>query len=104
MSKSKLDPIRRRAGMFTLLRRPRALFRFLNDPHAPKLPQLIALATLAYLVFPLDLIPDVIPIVGWLDDLGLVTFAIAFTASQAAKYENKKLEALAVVSNAAEPA
>jgi len=94
MSKQKLNPIRRRAGIFTLLRRPRAMFRFLSDPNAPKMAQFVAFATLAYLVFPLDLIPDVIPIIGWLDDLGLVTLAIAFTASQAAKYENKKLSVL----------
>src|SRR5258708_3144583 len=33
---------RRRFGMLSLLRRPRALFRFLGDPNAPKLWQLIA--------------------------------------------------------------
>ena len=82
---------RRRFGMLSLLRRPRALFRFLKDPNAPKLWQLIAILTVAYVVFPLDLIPDVIPIVGWLDDLGIVSLAIAFTASQASKYEDKRL-------------
>ena len=77
---------RRRFGMLSLLRRPRALFRFLGDPNAPKLWQLIAVLTIAYVVMPIDAIPDVIPIVGWLDDLGIVGLAIAFTASQAAKY------------------
>src|SRR5882672_2643768 len=82
---------RRRFGMLSLLRRPRALFRFLNDPNAPKLWQLIAVLSIAYVVLPIDAIPDVIPIIGWLDDLGIVSLALAFTASQAAKYEDKRL-------------
>lgn len=30
---------------------------------------LIFLAAIAYIVWPLDVIPDVIPIIGWIDDL-----------------------------------
>ncbi len=80
----------RRAGMWTLLRRPRSLYRFLMDPAAPRFPQLLAIATLIYLISPIDLIPDVIPILGWLDDLGLTSFAIAYVAAAAARYENAR--------------
>ena len=31
---------------------------------------------LAYVVVPFDVIPDAIPVFGWLDDLGVVTFAL----------------------------
>jgi uncharacterized membrane protein YkvA (DUF1232 family) len=87
--------VSRRAGMFTLLRRPRAMWRFLMDPHAPRFPQLLAILTIVYLVSPLDLIPDVVPILGWLDDIGLTSFAIAYVAASAARYENRKAEAQA---------
>lgn len=83
----------RRVGMWTLLRRPRALYRFLMDPAAPRLPQLLAVAALVYLVLPIDLIPDVIPILGWLDDLGLTSFTIAYVAAAAARYENARVDA-----------
>lgn len=36
---------------------------------------IIALLALLYIVSPLDLIPDVIPVVGWLDDLGVLAWA-----------------------------
>ena len=81
---------RRKAGMFTLLRRPRAMFRFLTDGTAPWFPRLLAVFTVLYLVSPLDLIPDVIPIVGWLDDIGFLSFAIAYVAAAAARHENAR--------------
>ncbi len=77
---------RHRATVFTVLRHPRALWRFLTDRDAPLWPRLLAIATLAYVLLPFDAIPDVIPIVGWLDDLGVVTFALGFVASRAARY------------------
>ena len=30
-----------------------------------------------YVISPIDLIPDVIPVVGWIDDLGVVMLAVA---------------------------
>lgn len=36
---------------------------------------IIALLAFLYIVLPLDLIPDVIPVVGWLDDLGVLAWA-----------------------------
>lgn len=80
----------RKAGMFTLLRRPRAMFRFLTDGTAPWFPRVLAVLTVLYLVSPVDLIPDVIPIIGWLDDLGFVSFAIAYVAAAAARHENER--------------
>src|SRR4051812_41819280 len=96
----KARPLSRRAGMFTLLRRPRAMFRFLTDGTAPWFPRLLAVFTVLYLVSPLDLIPDVIPILGWLDDLGFMSFAIAYVAAAAARHENTRALAASSVPTA----
>jgi uncharacterized membrane protein YkvA (DUF1232 family) len=47
-------------------------YRAARDPRTPRLARLIALVTVAYALSPLDLIPDVIPVLGYLDDLLIV--------------------------------
>jgi len=47
-----------------------------RDPATPLLPKLLALATVAYALSPIDLIPDFIPVIGYLDDLIIVPVGI----------------------------
>ena len=63
-----------------------AFFRFLIDPRGSIPAKLLALLAAAYVVWPLDLIPDAIPVIGWLDDLGFVGFALAFLFKKVASY------------------
>jgi uncharacterized membrane protein YkvA (DUF1232 family) len=84
-----------RLGMLALLGRPRTMWRFLTQRGAPIVPRIIALLALAYLVMPLDAVPDLVPLLGWLDDLGVVTTALGYVAAQAARFENARLDAAA---------
>lgn len=52
----------------------RAAVRYYRDPSASVLGKLVALVALVYVAVPVDLVPDV-PVVGWLDDLGVVGLA-----------------------------
>ena len=63
----------------------RALLRYYRDPSASVLGKLVIFAALVYAVVPVDLIPDV-PIVGWLDDLGVMGLASAWLARVVARY------------------
>lgn len=49
-----------------------ALWLAARDPRTPKFAKLVALATAAYALSPIDLIPDFVPVLGLLDDLILV--------------------------------
>jgi uncharacterized membrane protein YkvA (DUF1232 family) len=60
----------------TLLRIQR-LLTLLRDPRVAKLPRFAVLAAGAYLLWPVDLLPELaLPIVGWLDDATLIWMAL----------------------------
>ena len=47
-----------------------------KDPRVPRAAKVVAVAALAYALSPIDLIPDVIPVLGQVDDLILVPLLI----------------------------
>lgn len=49
---------------------------------------------LAYILSPLDIIPDFIPVFGWLDDIGISCLMLAFFS-----YRLKKIESTAIDKN-----
>ncbi len=52
------------------------LFYTLKDPSLPKQDRMIILGALGYLIFPADLIPDFIPVVGFADDITIIVAAV----------------------------
>jgi uncharacterized membrane protein YkvA (DUF1232 family) len=54
-----------------------ALYYAYRDPRVAWPARLVALAVVAYALSPIDLIPDVIPVLGYLDDLILIPAGIA---------------------------
>jgi uncharacterized membrane protein YkvA (DUF1232 family) len=70
-----LDKLRQRAG--ALKTETLALYFAARDPRTPWYAKLLAAAIVAYAFSPVDLIPDFIPVLGYLDDLVLVPLGIA---------------------------
>jgi uncharacterized membrane protein YkvA (DUF1232 family) len=65
--------------LWTVLRGDaRQLWAALRHPAAPGWLKLGAVLIVLYVVSPIDLIPDFIPGIGWLDDAVLVPMAIRF--------------------------
>ena len=50
--------------------------RLLRDPRVPRWRKIVLALVLAYLVMPIDLVPDFIPVAGQLDDAILVALAL----------------------------
>ncbi len=53
-----------------------ALYLSARDPRVPWYAKAVALAVAAYALSPIDLIPDFIPVLGYLDDIILVPLGI----------------------------
>jgi uncharacterized membrane protein YkvA (DUF1232 family) len=60
-----------------LKRETYALYLAVRDPRTPWYAKVVAGAVLAYALSPIDLIPDFIPVIGYLDDLIVVPLGIA---------------------------
>lgn len=54
-----------------------ALYLAARDPRTPWYAKLLAAVVVAYALSPLDLIPDFVPVLGYLDDLIIVPLGIA---------------------------
>ncbi len=57
--------------------RTRAVYLASRDPRVPAVAKALAIFVAAYALSPIDLIPDVIPVLGFVDDLVLVPLGIA---------------------------
>lgn len=72
---------RRNVGLLgSVLASPRAVWRFFVRRDTPLLPKLMALFTVVYIIWPADLIPDIAPFIGWLDDVGFVALTTGWLA------------------------
>ena len=63
---------------FDLINKGRQLWEYLNSGRCSGTDRILIVAALLYLISPIDAIPDVIPVVGWLDDIGVATAVLAF--------------------------
>jgi uncharacterized membrane protein YkvA (DUF1232 family) len=60
----------------TLLSEAHLTLRLLREPAIPAYLKAVPIAALAYVLSPLDVLPDFIPILGQLDDLGIVVLGV----------------------------
>ena len=66
------------AGPFVWsLMKLQAVRNFLKDPEVARWRKGLLVGAVVYALWPLDAIPDTIPVLGWLDDLGLMSLAVA---------------------------
>jgi uncharacterized membrane protein YkvA (DUF1232 family) len=60
----------------TIKRDVLALWIAARDPRVPWYAKVLAMAVAAYALSPIDLIPDIVPVLGYLDDLVIVPLGI----------------------------
>jgi uncharacterized membrane protein YkvA (DUF1232 family) len=61
-------------------------FRYLRDGRVPTWKKLTGLLAVLYFLSPVDAIPDFLPLLGWLDDLGVLSAAAFYMVRQVQQY------------------
>ncbi len=67
-----------------------ALFNYMRDPLVSWHRKSIVVAALIYFISPIDAIPDIAPLIGYLDDLGVITALLKFLGSELIPYYEAK--------------
>jgi len=64
----------------------KALFNYFLDKSIPWYRKSIVVGALVYFIMPIDSIPDLAPLIGYLDDLGVITAVVKFLGSELTQY------------------
>lgn len=60
--------------------------RYVRSAKVARWKKLLGVLAVVYAAFPLDAIPDAIPVLGWLDDVGVLTAVFAFIARDLSRF------------------
>ena len=63
-----------------------ALYSYMKDPLVKWYRKAIVVAALIYFIVPIDTIPDITPLFGYLDDLGVITALLKYLGSELMQY------------------
>jgi uncharacterized membrane protein YkvA (DUF1232 family) len=64
----------------------KALYRYMRDKSVPWYRKSIIVGALIYFITPIDLIPDFVPLFGYLDDLGVIMATVKFLGCELVPY------------------
>ncbi len=69
-----------------------ALVRYMRDPLVSWHRKAIVVGALIYFISPIDAIPDIAPLIGYLDDLGVITAVLKFLGHELIPYYEGGIE------------
>jgi len=64
----------------------KALYNYMTDPSVAWYRKSIVIGALVYFIMPIDSIPDLAPLIGYLDDLGVITAVLKYLGSELIPY------------------
>lgn len=64
----------------------KALFNYFSDRRIPWYRKSIVVGALVYFILPIDSIPDLAPLIGYLDDLGVITAVIKYLGHELTQF------------------
>ena len=68
-----------------MLSRLKTIIALMRNPKVSKLPKALVVAAILYVLWPWDIVPDIAPVVGWLDDIMFLIGALSLLLGAAPK-------------------
>ena len=68
-----------------MLSRLKTIVALMRNPRVSNLPKFLVVGAILYILMPIDVIPDVAPVVGWLDDIMFLVGALSLLFGAAPK-------------------
>ena len=85
-SQREVDELERVGKKISFFKDVKALYKYMMDPGVQWYRKSIVVGALIYFISPIDAIPDLSPLVGYLDDLGVITAVLKFLGSEIIPY------------------
>jgi uncharacterized membrane protein YkvA (DUF1232 family) len=68
-----------------MLSRLKTIIALMRNPKVSKFPKILVVGAILYVLMPFDIIPDMAPVVGWIDDLLFLLGALSLLLGSAPK-------------------
>ena len=78
--------VQSKKSIFKIIGHLKALRKYMMDKDVKWYRKSIVVAALVYFITPLDAMPDFAPLVGYLDDIGVIGWTIKFLGSEITSY------------------
>lgn len=78
--------VKNKKSIFKIVSHLKALKRYMMDKDVKWYRKSVVIAALVYFVMPLDVMPDFAPLLGYLDDIGVVAWTIKFLGNEVTSY------------------
>ena len=82
--------IKRKLAQFPLAIEFLAAALAVADPSTPKWAKVMLVSAIAYVISPFDAIPDFIPVLGWMDDVGVLSAAVYGAAGASIREDHRQ--------------
>jgi len=83
------EKVERTGKKVSFIRDVMALYQYMADSNVQWYRKSIVVGALVYFITPIDLVPDIAPLIGYMDDLGVITAVLKYLGHELIPYYDR---------------